>query len=291
MRIFVTGAAGFIGSHFLRAALAAGHDVTALRMPGTNPVVPVETVPSAISTSPLSHAPTWIESTLDQVTSDQLAGHHTLVHFAAAGVNPKQATWDLCFDVNLRQSLQLWRTAVSAGIKRFVICGSCFEYGLSGARYDFIPPDAPLEPTGAYHASKAAASMAAFALCVEYKLELAVLRPFHVFGEGEGPDRFWPSLRKAALAGEDFLMTRGEQIRDFIAVEDVASFFLQTVNAPLRPGVPLIANVGTGIPRTLREFAGYLWEKWEAKGKLLFGSVEYRPNEVMRYVPGVSVVL
>ena len=41
-----------------------------------------------------------------------------------------------------------------------MICGSCFEYGLSGTQYAFIPPDAPLMPVGAYAASKAAASVA-----------------------------------------------------------------------------------------------------------------------------------
>ena len=57
----------------------------------------------------------------------------------------------------------------------------------------FIPTDAPLEPTGPYHASKAAATMAALGLAVDRKLSLSVLRPFHVFGEGEEETRFWPA--------------------------------------------------------------------------------------------------
>ena len=68
----------------------------------------------------------------------------------------------------------------------------------------------PLEPTGAYHSAKAAATMAALGLAVDRKLALTVLRPFHVYGEGEAEGRLWPALRKAALTGVDLPMTKGE---------------------------------------------------------------------------------
>lgn len=286
MRLFVTGSTGFIGSHFLRAALAAGHDIVALRFPGTKEVVPL----------PEGGRIAWVDGDLNAFFADSTISPPTssvFVHLAAAGVNPKHATWEVCFETNLNQSLALWRRAAAAGVRNFVLCGSCFEYGLSAEQYEFIPPMAPLLPTGAYHASKAAATMAGIALSVEQELNLSILRPFHVYGEGEGPDRFWPALRKAALAGEDFPMTLGEQIRDFIPVEDVVSQFLQETERmvnPERNQEPRIriANVGTGRPQTLREFAEYWWKHWNAKGKLLLGSVPYRDNEVMRYVPEVT---
>jgi nucleoside-diphosphate-sugar epimerase len=170
-----------------------------------------------------------------------------------------------------------------------VICGSCFEYGNAGKRYEFIPVDAPLEPTGPYHASKAAASMAALALATQRKLSMVILRPFHVFGEGESPERFWPMLRDAALTGRDLPMTLGEQVRDFIPVEQVADAFLRAVQREdIVAGSPVIENVGTGRPQKLREFAEYWWGKWEAKGSLSLGAIPYRQDEVMRYVPMIS---
>lgn len=289
MRIFVTGAAGFIGSHFLRAALAAGHDVTALRMPGTNPVVPVETFPSASSSSPPSRGPAWIESTLDQVTSDQLAGHHTLVHFAAYGVSPQPCTWEKAFKINVSDSLAIMERAIEAGIQKIVVCGSCVEYGQSAERYKNVPPDAPLEPIGPYAGSKAALSVAVAALCREKKIEMAILRLFTVFGEGQHAKNFWPSLKKAAFAGEDFPMSSGEQIRDFISVEDAAQVFLNICNDRHSTlGTPVVVNVGTGKPQSLRSFAEHWWNKWEATGRLLPGALPYRLNEVMRYVPKIS---
>ena len=83
-----------------------------------------------------------------------------------------------------------------------------------------IPIDAQLIPTNAYGASKAAASLAAKALCIERKIELAILRVFHVYGPGDHPNRFWASLVKSAKDGKDFEMTEGAQIRDFQHVRD-----------------------------------------------------------------------
>jgi nucleoside-diphosphate-sugar epimerase len=276
MKIFVTGGTGFIGSHFLKKLPAAGHRAIALRRTGSTPRIP------------LPQEPIWIEGKLDGDLSNELSQCRILVHFAAAGTNSQSADWDELFDVNVRQSLHLWRQAVKAGVKRLVICGCCSEYGKTGERSHFVPADAPLEPTNACAASKAAATMAAFALAVEAKIELIVLRPFDVFGEGQHESNFWASLRKAAVAGEDFAMTAGEQIRDFMPVEKVADIFIAALTRnDLRPREPKIENLGSGKPLKLREFAEGQWTLMSAKGRLKIGARPYRPEEVMRYVPVV----
>jgi nucleoside-diphosphate-sugar epimerase len=148
--------------------------------------------------------------------------------------------------------------------------------------------EAPLQPTTAYGASKAAASIAACTLAREKRLELAILRPFPVFGEGEAPHRFFPMLRAAALAGTDFAMSPGEQIRDFTPVEQVARAFVNFVRHPLVPGIPEIHNVGTGKPQSLLSFARFWWTHWKAPGRLRPGALPYRPGEIMRYVPHLT---
>ena len=168
MRIFLTGGTGFIGSHLLQQALAAGHDVVALRRPGAEARIP------------LDQQPHWLEGGLADDWSEALASCDAFIHLAAYGVADGAHDWEGCFQTNVIDSLRLWRQAVAAGIRRFLIVGSCFEYGRSGERYESIPVTAPLEPTTAYGASKAAATMASLALAVEQKLELVVARPFHV---------------------------------------------------------------------------------------------------------------
>ncbi len=275
MRFFVTGGTGFVGRHFVRAAVDAGHEVVLHRRQSSQVPASLEEIDS------------WIVGELDAITPGQFEGVDCLVHLAAAGVNPAEVSWESCFKVNLDQSLNLWRAAASEGVKRFLIGGSCFEYGKSALRYERVPTDAPLEPTDAYGASKAAATMAASALVNQASVRVVVARLFHIYGEGEGPNRFWPALRDAALAGEDFPMTSGEQVRDFTPVELAARQLLQSCEG-MTEGVGFdIRHIGTGKPRTLLEFAGSEWARFEAKGKMLPGEVAYRNNEVMRYVPEI----
>ena len=275
MRIFVTGGTGFIGSHFLQAALAAGHEVRALRRPGSEPRIA------------LSLQPVWVEGDLQHCPAEAFAGCDALVHLAAVGVSPQKASVGELFAQNVQGSLSLWNRAVDAGVKHLVICGSCFEYGRSAGKYDRIPADAPLEPVNPYGESKAAASLAAIALAQEKRCRITILRPFTVYGDGQHQENFYPSLRGAALAGSDFIMTLGEQVRDFVPVGQVAGAFLAALTRAPEPGHPAIFNVGTGQAQTLRAFAEHWWHHWQAPGRLLFGAVPYRANEVMRYVPEI----
>ena len=276
MRIFLTGGTGFIGSHFINTAHAAGHEVVALRRPGSN------------SPIPLTSEPQWIEGSLADDHRDSLTECDALVHLAAAGVNPSDDDLEDLFLINVHQSLSLWTQAVHCGIRKLVLCGSCFEYGASGQRYEYIPITAPLEPTNAYGCSKAAATFAAYGLCLTREIKCSVLRPFHVFGDGEAPHRFWASLKAAALSGQDFPMTEGQQVRDFVPVKDVATSFIDELTRnDQEPGKLKLRNIGTGAPQHLCDFAQYWWKYWSASGKLFIGKESYRPNEVMRYIPEV----
>jgi len=277
MKIFVTGATGFIGSHFVNAAHNAGHEVIGLRRVDSQPRVK------------LNKQPVWVEGLLDGNFSEVLVDCDVLVHFASHTPNPPYDTLETCLYWNLTATLKLCNQAVKVGVKKFLIAGSCFEYGKSGERYDFIPTDAPLEPTMTYPTSKAAASVALYGWAVEKQVQLQILRIFQVFGEGELETRLWPSLRRAAFANADFPMTRGEQVRDFISVEQVAEIFSKKLSLEgITLGKPIIQNVGTGHPQTICGFAQYWWHFWEAKGKLLPGVIPYRNYEVMRFVPQID---
>ena len=276
MRLFVTGATGFVGSHFVNAAHRGGHKVVALRRKGSKPRIE------------LDQEPEWIEGSLDNEFKKELKGCDALVHLAAHSPNPPYDTLDQCLYWNLTASLNLLHQAYDVGIRNILIAGTCFEYGRAGERYNYIPTDAPLEPTMAYPTSKAAASVAFFGWGIDKLVNMQILRIFQVFGKGEPESRLWPSLRKAALLGDDYPMTKGEQVRDFISVEDVAAAFVQGLNFDgVESGIPLIKHIGTGKPQTVIEFSEYWWRYWGAKGKLLPGAVPYRDNEVMRYVPKI----
>ena len=273
MRIFVTGGNGFVGSHFIRKALAGGHQVTA--------ICRNDQYCSAVD--PCGNLQ-WIKADLSTLEIADFEGFDVLAHFAAHGVTPKPCTWQSAFQVNVIESLRLIDLARLADVPKIVVSGSYAEYGRAGLRYDYIPVDAPLEPTDPYAASKAAASIAFASYARANSLSLFYGRIFSAFGEGQHESNFWPALRKAALSGEDFNMTAGEQVRDFVAVTEVAEQFLRACcDLELPAGEPLFRNIASGNPQTLSAFAKQWWSIFNATGKLNIGNIPYRPNEVMRY--------
>ena len=273
MKIFLTGGTGFIGSHFLNQALSAGHEVIALRRPKSLPRID------------LSRQPLWVDGALDGDHRAHMENVEVLVHLASHTPNPPYDTLDRCLYWNVFASLQLARQALEMGVSRFVVAGSCFEYGRSAERLPCLDVDSPLEPTLAYPTSKAAASIAFLGLAREMKLQLKLLRIFQVYGEGEQASRLWPSLRAAAQQGRDFPMSAGEQVRDFIAVEDVARQFIEALDfADCQSGRPVVAHVASGQAQTLLSFVQHWWRHWGATGRVIAGAVPYRHNEIMRLV-------
>lgn len=277
-KLFVTGGTGFIGSHFVNQAHEAGYEIRALRRN-----------PNSKTRIPLLKEPEWLDLALDKLEPVHFSGCNVLVHLAAHSPNVPYDSYSNCMYWNVVSAVRMFEMAHTAGINYWLVAGSCFEYGLSGECYDFIPKDATLEPTLSYPASKAAASIAFSSLARNINARLYLGRIFQVYGEGEQEGRLWPSLRKAALAGEDFPMTKGEQVRDFVAVEAVAKKFLEMIDGNIQPGQPFIEHVASGTPQTILEFSKFWWEKWGATGNLKIGEKPYRKGEVMRYVPKISV--
>lgn len=279
MKLFVTGGTGFIGSHFIEQAQAAGHMVLAQRRPGSLPRVP------------LSREPIWVERPLDGEFDTELSGCDALVHLAAHTPNPPYAPLDECLYWNVFATVRLLQQAARNGIGRFLVAGTCFEYGESARAQEFLHPATEPRPTLTYPVSKAAATTSCLGLARHLQLQLKVLRIFQVYGEGEASGRFWPSLRQAAREGRDFPMSAGLQIRDFVPVEQVAREFVEALDfSKVEPGRPHVRNVGTGRAQSLLEFAQYWWNTWGAAGILKPGAMGLRPGELPRLVANVRDV-
>ena len=84
-------------------------------------------------------------------------------------------------------------------------------------------------------------------------------------------------------------MTKGEQVRDYIPVEQVAKIIISVIiNNKNSSKTFKLKNIGSGTPVTLRKFAQKWWLKLGAKGKLLIGSIPYRKHEIMRYARSLN---
>lgn len=279
MRLFVTGGTGFIGSHFLRQALAAGYEVVAQRRVGSRLRLP------------LPQEPIWIDRALDQNFEKEMIGCDAVVHLASHTPNPPYAPLDECLYWNVFATCRLLQQASAQGVKDVLIAGTCFEYGTAALGLDFIHPATEMRPSQTYPISKAAATTACLGLARQLGLRMQILRIFQVYGEGEAPTRFWPSMRTAALAGDDFVMSSGLQVRDFINVSEVAAQFFAALDfSDITPGHPVLRNVGTGQAQSLLEFAQGWWNYWNATGQLLPGQLGLRVGEPPRLVADMQHV-
>ncbi len=272
MKIFITGGTGFIGRNFINIV--------------PNEIEIFATTRNKNNSSiKLNRSVNWVHKELDCVNYKDLKGMDAVVHFASAGVSPQKASWDQLYYWNVNCTLLLLRAAAEAGVRRVLISGSFIEYGLSANQYDYIPTSAALLPTTPYASSKAAAFELAYAFCLEEKISLFYNRIFSAYGEGQFEKNLWPSLRKAAINGEDFHMSSGMQIRDFISVKDVGNTFLQDLILDTANDFkPKIKNVCSGKGTSVLEFASYWWNKWNAKGNLIPNKLLDRKDEPVRFV-------
>lgn len=277
MKLFVTGGTGFVGSHFLQRALAAGHEVIAQRRPGSRPRLA------------MTREPHWVDRALDQDFDAELTGCDAVVHLASHTPNPPYAPLDECIYWNVFATVRLLEQAASKNVNNILVAGTYFEYGEAALGQDFIHPSTEMRPSLSYPISKATATTACLGLARQLDLKLKILRIFQVFGQGESQSRFWPSLCDAAKKGEDFAMSSGTQIRDFITVEDVANKFLDSLDfKDTKPGQPEIHNVGSGKAQTLLDFAQNWWSVLNATGKLIPGVYQQRLGELPRMVADIQ---
>jgi UDP-glucose 4-epimerase len=267
-RLLVTGAGGFVGAAVARLAVARGHEVVAAvgpqsRLDRLAPVARELTVARA-----------------DVTDADALAAAvaaarpEVCIHLAAAGAVVREDDIELLLATNALAPARLARALADAGCTRLVTAGSSSEYGTPTGPMD--EADA-CDPDDAYGVAKLAGGLLARVVAHEHGLQSAHLRLFSVYGPGEDPRRLVPSVVHALLSGRPLELTPGEQVRDFVYVDDVAEALL---DAAVRPGVDgVTANVGTGVQTTVRDLCLKVADLTGGHELLRFGARPYRPGE------------
>ncbi len=278
MSVLVTGGTGFLGRYFIEEALKNGYNL-----------VCTKTKFSKKENIIIKKGVNWIEKDLLDIRECDLKNIDTIVNLASAGVSPKRVSTEELIDINVKAALNLLDVGKKCKVRRFVFVGTCHEYGESANDYNFIPPDAPLKPLNIYGASKAASFFLLQQFCIENELEMVYGRIFSAYGKGQDKRNFWPSLYHAAISGDDFPMSSGKQIRDFIPANLVATHLVNCLKRDdVYKGKPLVINIGTGKEISLKEFALTEWQKLNAKGNILLDRIKDRGDEPLRYIPDIS---
>ncbi|HQE92193.1 MAG TPA: SDR family NAD(P)-dependent oxidoreductase [Anaerolineae bacterium] len=261
-QIFLTGATGFIGYHLAERLASAGANVTALVLPAEEQRLPegVRAVPGDITSA-------------DDVQRAIAAAQPALiVHLAAVGVTAPALPFAAACRVNVGGTINVVEAAHTLpAVRRIVLVGSSYEYGARRA-------DDGLDPFNAYSASKVAAWAFARAAYNAWGAPVVWMRLFQVYGPGQREQALIPAAIRAALHGEDFRMTAGEQQRDFIFVTDVVEALLAAATAPDIEGRAL--DVGSGQLHRIRAVVEHIWTLTGAQGHILAGALPYRPGEV-----------
>jgi len=237
MRYLVTGGGGFVGSHVIRQVLKSGSEVAAILHPD-RPYPRLDDLAKSFTLIPgdLAAPADWSAAVASWRPE-------ALIHtawYAEPGLYLDSVRNLDC----LRYSLDLLEVAAHVGCTRMAMAGTCFEYDTS---VGFLREDGPTRPLTLYAACKLALGEVARQRAKQLGLSLAWGRIFYIYVPHEDPRRVVPALMLAALKGDEFSATKGDQVRDYLHVSDVAAGLC----ALAEKGSDGAFNISSGEPVTM----------------------------------------
>ncbi|MFI1993103.1 NAD-dependent epimerase/dehydratase family protein [Actinoplanes sp. NPDC020271] len=243
MRVVVTGAAGFIGSHLVLALVEGGFDVLAVDAPGRN------ASPGAAAENRTVLADAGVTVTeCDLITDDLAPLAETEVVLHLAGRPGVRSSWGSGAAETYRANVTATERLLAACARsrpRFVLASSSSVYG-EAARPS--GEDDPVDPRSPYATSKVEAERLVRRAAAE-GMPAVVLRYFSVYGPRQRPDMAFHRFVEAALAGSPApLYGDGGQRRSFTFVDDVVSATIRAARVPL----PDATVLNVGHPGTVR---------------------------------------
>ena len=240
--IAVTGATGFLGRHVASAIRSRGMGMVAL---GRTPV-------------PQSDWVRWQNFDLATPNAGVLRSiQHTeaLIHLAWEGLPHYRTLRHL--DTELPRQRTFIDAALASGVRRLVVSGTCFEYGMQEGE---LHESLETHPANPYGVAKDLLRKYAELECARHDCTLTWARLFYLFGDGQAPTSIWSQLVDYVHRGETvFPMSGGQQIRDFMPASEVAGTL---VRLALKADAKGIFNVSSGASRTLEQTVrGWLTER------------------------------
>lgn len=265
MRIFITGASGFIGSHLARRVLAAGHECAILALPD-DPLKRLNGIEDRLMVirGDLSRQGEWREVL-------KRWKPHSCIHlawFLEPGDYLRSIRNIQCVD----DSLALIQGCATAGCGYFLGVGTCFEYEAASC---VLAESQPANPHTLYAASKLACLYMGRQIAEAASMEFGWARIFYPYGPGEDERRLVPAAMGALTGQREFLASTGEQVRDFIYVADVAS----ALGTLVERSAGGIYNVCSGQQISVRSLLEAIGEILGNGQLIRFGALEPRGFE------------
>lgn len=265
MKVFVTGATGFIGSYLVKLLIDEGYDLLCLKRDSSE-LFRFEDYKNPIK---------WINTSDDWHQTLKEFQPEAIINLAWDGVSSAdRVIWQKQVpNINFQQ--ELLNLSVECGVKKFIGIGSQSEYG------DFegvIDETFPVNPKTAYAASKLACQNLLKCFCEINHIEWYWFREFPLFGPYETDRWLIPSLIKAMCTKDSMDLTPGEQLLPYLFVGECA----KALASPLKTGDKSgIYNVCADNPQPLKELVTMIKNKVNPDFKLNFGALPYRYGQSM----------
>lgn len=277
-RVLLTGATGFIGSQIARLLVSEGHKVSAIIRPNAD----------RWRLAGIEQDLEIIEGDLRAIPDlfDQLRAArpelclHLAWHGRYAWSGSGEAEENLS---SLSVSLDLLRMMPDLSCGRFVAVGTCFEYDFAYVR---LPETTPLRPRELYGTCKKSLFEVAQQFSLLTGISVVTPRVFYSYGPFEDVRRLVPSIALSLLRGKVAQVTPGEQVRDYLHVQDVASAIWRVAISDCTGAV----NVASAEPVTIAELATRVGRLLGKPHLVHLGAMPYRSYEPMRILADATML-
>lgn len=248
--VAVTGCAGFIGKHLTRKLLERGDYVYGIDC------LTYAADPQAVEQFHSSDRFQFIGRNIRDL--ERWPDVDAVLHLAAETHVDNSLTESSRFvETNVNGTLHLLemtRAKSQHGMPRFIHISTDEVYGSAGKDDSFVP-DAPLQPTSPYAASKAGADLLVQSWGTTFSVPYTIVRPTNCYGLGQYPEKLIPKTVRSQMLGRPMTVHGdGSQTRQWLWVEDLADAILHVLDNPSPP----IVNVGGNTEASVREIVDFI---------------------------------
>ncbi|MFM7826698.1 MAG: NAD-dependent 4,6-dehydratase LegB [Acidimicrobiaceae bacterium] len=273
MKILVTGADGFIGSHVVETLVKSGHDVRAFVLYN-----------SFNSWGWLDESDKAIRDSIDIFAGDIRDPHgvdkavekqEVILNLAALIAIPySYQSPDTYIDTNIKGTLNVLQAARRHGVKRVIQTSTSEVYGT--AQYIPIDEAHPLHPQSPYAATKVGADQLALSFHASFDVPVGILRPFNTYGPRQSARAVIPTIISQLANNTKVKLGSLSPTRDFSFVQDTANGFLAAAKSDAIVGQTI--NLGSGFEISIKETAETIAKLMNTKLELVDDEQRVRPE-------------